>query len=68
MGTTPTSTSTTSPVGGIAQNDHGVVVEAPGTVVRAGRAVVALPPTLAGRIDYNPPLPARRDQLVEHMP
>jgi monoamine oxidase len=57
-----------SPVSGIAQNDHGVVVEAPGTTIRAGRAVVALPPTLAGRIDYDPPLPARRDQLVQHMP
>jgi monoamine oxidase len=37
-------------------------------VVRARRAVVALPPTLAGRIAYDPPLPARRDQLVQHMP
>jgi monoamine oxidase len=57
-----------SPVGRIAQDDHGVVVEAAGTVVRADRAVVALPPTLAGRIGYDPPLPARRDQLVQHMP
>jgi len=30
--------------------------------------VVAVPPTLAGRIEYDPPLPARRDQLVQHMP
>ncbi len=29
---------------------------------------MALPPTLAGRIDYEPSLPARRDQLVQHMP
>jgi len=57
-----------SPVGRIVQDDHGVVVEAPGTAVRAARAVVALPPTLAGRIDYAPPLPPRRDQLVQHMP
>src|SRR4029077_7164561 len=28
----------------------------------------AIPPTLAGRIDYQPPLPPLRDQLVQHMP
>jgi monoamine oxidase len=39
-----------------------------GTTVRGRRVVVALPPTLAGRITYDPPLPARRDQLVQHMP
>ncbi len=37
-------------------------------VVRARRAVVAIPPTLAGRIAYDPPLPARRDQLTQRMP
>jgi monoamine oxidase len=57
-----------SPVRRIAQDDGAVVVEAPGTVVQAARAVVAVPPTLAGRIEYDPPLPARRDQLVQHMP
>ena len=57
-----------TPVARIAQVGDGVVAEAPGTAVRARRAVVALPPTLAGRIDYEPPLPARRDQLVQHMP
>ena len=45
-----------------------MVVDAGGTPVGAERAVVALPPTLAGRIDYEPPLPAQRDQLVQHMP
>jgi monoamine oxidase len=57
-----------SPVGRLAQDDHGVVVEAAGATIRAERAVVALPPTLAGRIDYVPSLPARRDQLTQHMP
>lgn len=32
------------------------------------RVIVATPPTLAGRIAYDPPLPALRDQLVQHMP
>lgn len=36
--------------------------------VRAKRAIVAIPPTLAGRIAYDPPLPARRDQLTQRMP
>jgi monoamine oxidase len=37
-------------------------------VVRARRAIVAIPPTLAGRVAYDPPLPARRDQLTQRMP
>lgn len=36
--------------------------------MRARRAIVAIPPTLAGRIAYDPPLPARRDQLTQRMP
>ena len=31
-------------------------------------AVVAVPPTLAGRISYDPLLPAARDQLTQRMP
>src|SRR5439155_19588719 len=34
----------------------------------AQRAIVAIPPTLAGRIQYNPPLPPLRDQLTQRMP
>jgi monoamine oxidase len=34
-----------------------------------GKAViVAMAPTLAGRIDYDPPLPAQRDQLTQRVP
>lgn len=57
-----------SPAERIVQDGDGVTVSGPGGTVRARRAVVALPPTLAGRIAYDPPLPARRDQLVQHMP
>jgi monoamine oxidase len=32
------------------------------------RAIVAVPPALAGRIRYNPVLPASRDQLTSRMP
>ena len=36
--------------------------------VRARRAIVSVPPALAGRIDYDPPLPAQRDQLTQRVP
>ena len=39
-----------------------------GLQVRAQRVVVALAPTLAGRIMYDPPLPGLRDQLTQRMP
>lgn len=56
------------PVRRIVQHDDGVDVLADGVAVTARRVVVAVPPTLAGRIEVEPPLPARRDQLVQHMP
>ncbi len=36
--------------------------------VEAQHAIVAIPPTLAGRLRYSPPLPALRDQLTQRMP
>lgn len=39
-----------------------------GTVARARRVIVAISPTLAGRIMYDPPLPGVRDQLTQRMP
>jgi monoamine oxidase len=36
--------------------------------VVARHAVVAIPPTLAGRIRYEPALPASRDQLTQRVP
>ncbi|HET6671790.1 MAG TPA: flavin monoamine oxidase family protein [Agromyces sp.] len=35
---------------------------------RGARAIVTLPPTLAGRVDYDPPLPGARDQLTQRLP
>lgn len=35
--------------------------------VRARRAVVAVPPPLYGQISYQPPLPARHQQLHQHL-
>ncbi len=37
-------------------------------VNRARRVIVALPPTLAGRIQYEPSLPALRDGLTQRLP
>ncbi|MDP8974390.1 MAG: FAD-dependent oxidoreductase [Actinomycetota bacterium] len=48
--------------------DGGVRVEADSLTVRAQRAIIALPPTLAGRLTYDPPLPTRRDHLTQRMP
>ncbi len=64
-----------APVRRIEHGESGVVLHADGSggelgglAVRARRAIVAIPPTLAGRVAYDPPLPARRDQLTQRMP
>ena len=56
-----------APVRRIAHGADGVTVTADGVEVRARRAIVALPPALAGRISYHPPLPGYRDQLTQRM-
>jgi monoamine oxidase len=57
-----------APARRIERADHGVTVHADGATVRARRAIVAVAPTLAGRIAYDPPLPGYRDQLTQRMP
>ena len=52
----------------IRQHETGVVVEFEGGAVTAERVIVALPPTLAGRVRYAPALPALRDGLTQQMP
>lgn len=44
-----------------------VTVEADGLEVSARAAVVAIPPALAGRLEYDPVLPAVRDGLTQRM-
>ncbi|HEX8052219.1 MAG TPA: FAD-dependent oxidoreductase [Thermoleophilaceae bacterium] len=49
-------------------HDRGRVrVSGEGFAVSARRAIVALPPVMAGRIVYDPPLPGQRDQLVQRL-
>ncbi len=56
------------PVRRIEQRDDRVTVLADGALVSARRVIVAIPPTLAGRITYDPALPADRDQLTQRVP
>jgi monoamine oxidase len=55
------------PVRRIAQDGSGVVVSGDAGQVRGKRVVVAIPPTLAARIDYAPALPPGRDQLTQRL-
>jgi len=57
-----------SPVYRIQQGKHGVQVHSHHKTVSAKRAIIAVPPTLAGRIDYEPLLPFARDQLTQRLP
>jgi monoamine oxidase len=57
-----------APVRRIDQTESGVTVHSDNLVVSAARAIVAIPPTLARRIFYEPALPPLRDQLTQHMP
>lgn len=45
-----------------------VTVETVHGTVTANRAIVALPPMLAGRLRYDPPMPANRDALTAQVP
>jgi monoamine oxidase len=57
-----------APVQRIVQDKGHVTVQSHRLEVRAERAIVAIPPTLAGRIRYEPNLPAGRDQLTQRLP
>jgi monoamine oxidase len=54
-----------SPVRRIDRGTSGVTVVSDQMTVTAKRVIVAVPPTLAGRIDYQPILPFEREQLMQ---
>jgi monoamine oxidase len=54
-----------SPVRRIVHDGHGVTVHTDRATFRGKRVIVAVPPTLAGRIEYDPILPFDRDQLTQ---
>ncbi|HYH62697.1 MAG TPA: FAD-dependent oxidoreductase [Solirubrobacterales bacterium] len=57
-----------APVRRIEDFGEGVRIGAAGTTVEARRVIVAVSPTLAARIEYDPALPPQRDQLTQRMP
>jgi monoamine oxidase len=57
-----------APVRRIAQERGGVVLATDAGTWKARRVIVAVSPMLAGRIDYEPALPAARDGLTQRMP
>lgn len=63
-----------SPVRAISQTAEGQGAEGVRVTTRGGevfegdQVVVAVPPTLAARIDYDPLLPSWRDQLTQRLP
>jgi monoamine oxidase len=56
------------PVHLIRQDADGIEVVHERGSARAERVIVALPPALAGRIRYSPPLPGPRDHLTQQVP
>ncbi len=54
-----------SPVRQIVQGSNGVTVHSDLTTVNAKHVIVAVPPALAARIDYEPILDFQRDQLMQ---
>lgn len=57
-----------APVRRIEHGDDGVTVHADGLTATGEYAIVAIPPALAGRIEYDPALPAWRDGLTQRTP
>lgn len=56
-----------TPVRRIVQDSGGVSVFCDRLQVRGQRVIVAIPPTLAGRIAYEPALPPERDQYTQRL-
>jgi monoamine oxidase len=57
-----------TPVRQVTQTAGGVQVVSDRVTVRAGHVIVAVPPTLAARIGYDPPMPTARDHYTQRSP
>jgi monoamine oxidase len=57
-----------APVRRIVDDGESVAVHGDDVIAHAARVIVAIPPTLAGRIRYEPGLPGWRDQFTQRMP
>ncbi len=56
------------PVSAITHSSAGVRVMTDRGTHEASRVIIAVPPTLAGRLHYEPPMPSARDALTQRMP
>jgi monoamine oxidase len=57
-----------SPVRRILQDGQGVEVISDNVTVRAERVILCVPPNLADHIEFSPPLPPTRAELLRHLP
>ncbi len=57
-----------SPVRCLRHDAAGVSVVGDSLTVRAGRVICAIPPILAARMDFDPPLPSLKSQLMDRSP
>ncbi|EFA79410.1 amine oxidase [Heterostelium album PN500] len=57
-----------APVRAIYQDGAGVQVKTEKLTYTSKYVVVTVPPALAGRIEYRPPMPATRDDLTQRLP
>jgi monoamine oxidase len=57
-----------TPVLAIEQSSEGAIVRTAAGTMQCKWVIVAVPPVLAGRIQYNPALGVARDQLTSRMP
>jgi monoamine oxidase len=57
-----------APVHTFYHDEHGVRAVSDTLIVEAQRALITIPPTLAGRLRYRPALPGYRDQLTQRIP
>lgn len=57
-----------APVHAVQQDSQGVTVFTENQQYQAGHLIMAVPPRLASKVTFNPPLPAKRDAVHEHMP
>jgi monoamine oxidase len=56
------------PVRLVRQGPEGAEVVSDALTVRATRVICAIPPILAGRMDFDPPLPPLKSQLLDRSP
>lgn len=57
-----------NPVHGIQQEEDRVLIRTSNLTVAASRVICAIPPIMASRLNFNPPLPLLKSQLLDRSP